>query len=101
MKKGIRYILAGVLTLLGFTSCASLREAREARAQREREAFDAQQKALVEETLQKMLEDDAKNPEKQKVSQDSTISGEIRVPEERIKLLYAVPNVPYREIEKK
>lgn len=100
MKKGIRYILAGVLTLLGFTSCASLREAREARAQREREAFDAQQKALVEETLRKMLEDDAKNPEKQKVSQDSTISGEIRVPEERIKLLYAVPNVPYREIEK-
>ncbi len=101
MKKGIRYILAGVLTLLGFTSCASLREAREARAQREREAFDAQQKALVEETLQKMLEDDAKNPEKQKASQGTGVSGEISIPEERVKLLYAVPNVPYRDIEKK
>jgi sortase (surface protein transpeptidase) len=101
MKKGIRYILAGVLTLLGFTSCASLREAREARAQREREAFDAQQKALVEETLQKMLEDDARNPEKQKADQETTITGEVRIPDERVKLLYAVPNVPYREIEKK
>lgn len=101
MKKGIRYILAGVLTLLGFTSCASLREAREARAQREREAFDAQQKALVEETLQKMLEDDAKNPEKQQADQGTAVSGEISRPEERVKLLYAVPNVPYRDIEKK
>lgn len=101
MKKGIRYILAGVLTLLGFTSCASLREAREARAQREREAFDAQQKALVQETLQKMLEDDAKNPEKQKADQGTAVSGEISIPEERVKLLYAVPNVPYRDIEKK
>jgi hypothetical protein len=102
MKKGIRYILAGVLTLLGFTSCASLREAREARAQREREAFDAQQKALVEETLQKMLEDDAKNPEKQKADQGGSATVvEGRTEPERVKLLYAVPNVPYRDIEKK
>ena len=103
MKKGIRYMLAGVLALLGFSSCASLREAREMRAQREREALDAQQKALVEETLRKMLEDDADNPELQE--QKRRQEAEQRKQEEwrereRVKLLYCVPNVPYREIEK-
>lgn len=97
-------MLAGVLALLGFSSCASLHEAQEARAQREREAFESQQKALVEETLQEMLEADANNPElqEQKRRQGTVISGEGRIEEmERMKLLYGVPNVPYREIEKK
>lgn len=94
-------MLAGVLALLGFTSCASLREAREARAQREREAFEAQQKALVEETLREMLEADANNPELQERKRQSEISGEGVIPErERAKLLYGVPNVPYRDLEK-
>ena len=95
MKKGIRYVLAGILALLGFSSCASLHEAQERRALRDREAFDAQQQALVEETLREMLEADANNPELQKK--------EVKEPErdwERMKLLYGVPNVPYRGIEK-
>ena len=104
MKKGVKYVLAGILTLLGFSSCASLREAREARAQREREAFEAQQKALVEETLRQMLEDDANNPEllEQKRRQEEELRERERLRDlDRMKLLYGVPNVPYREIEKK
>ena len=38
MKKTLAYILAGVLTLLGFSSCASLRQARQERLERERQA---------------------------------------------------------------
>ena len=38
MKKTFTYILAGVLTLLGFSSCASLRQARLERLERERQA---------------------------------------------------------------
>ena len=104
MTKGVKYVLAGILTLLGFSSCASLREAREARAQREREAFEAQQKALVEETLRQMLEDDANNPEllEQKRRQEEELRERERLRDlDRMKLLYGVPNVPYREIEKK
>ena len=51
-----------------------------------------------------MLEADANNPElqEQKRRQGTVISGEGRIEEmERMKLLYGVPNVPYREIEKK
>ena len=90
MKKPFRYLLAGVLTLLGFSSCSALREAREARAAREREAWEKQQRELVEQTLQEMLEHDAQ------VGND-TVQPEV----ERIRLLYAVPNVPYREIKEK
>ena len=35
MKKTLAYILAGVLTLLGFSSCASLRQARQERLERD------------------------------------------------------------------
>lgn len=90
MKKPFRYLLAGVLTLLGFSSCSALREAREARAAREREAWEKQQRELVEQTLQEMLEHDAR------VAND-TVPPEF----ERVRLLYAVPNVPYREIKEK
>lgn len=89
MKKSFRYLLAGVLTLLGFSSCSALREAREARAAREREAFEKQQRELVEQTLQEMLEQDARS------AKDSVQMIE------RVKLLYGVPNVPYREIKEK
>ena len=88
MKKTFRYILAGLLTLPGFSSCSALREAREAREAREREAVEKQQRELVEQTLQEMLEHDAR------VGND-TVAPETG----RIKLLYAVPNVPYREIK--
>ena len=87
MKKTFKYILAGVLTMLGFSSCSALREAREARAAREREAWEQQQRELVEQTLQDMLEHDAQVEEGEPAEF------------ERIKLLYAVPNVPYREIK--
>ena len=100
-------MLAGILALLGFSSCASLHEAQEARAQREREAFEAQQKALVEETLREMLEADADNPEllEQKRREEEEMREQERERErirelERTKLLYGVPNVPYREIVK-
>lgn len=89
MKKPFRYLLAGVLTLLGFSSCSALREAREARAAREREAWEQQQRELVEQTLREMLERDAQ------AARDSVS----RI--ERVKLLYGVPNVPYREIKEK
>lgn len=97
MKRSVRYILAGVIALLGFSSCASLREAREERSRREREAFDAQQRALVEQELQRMLDEDAKNPVQPQ--RDTVRVGESRREGERIKLLYAVPNVPYREVK--
>ena len=97
MKKGIRYVLAAVLALLGFSSCASLHEAQERRSQREREAFDAQQRALVEQELQRMLDEDAKNTVQPQ--RDTVREGFGRREEERIKLLYAVPNVPYREVK--
>lgn len=103
MKKGIRYALTGILALLGFSSCASLHEAQEARTRREREALDAQQKALVEETLREMLEADANDPEllEQKRRQEEEIRERERLRDlDRMKLLYGVPNVPYREIEK-
>ena len=38
MKKTVTYLLAGVLTLLGFSSCANLRQARQERLERERQA---------------------------------------------------------------
>ena len=44
MKKTVAYILAGVLTLLGFSSCANLRQARLERQERERMA-EEQRKA--------------------------------------------------------
>ena len=99
MKKGIRYVLAAVLALLGFSSCASLHEAQERRSQREREAFDAQQRALVEQELQRMLDEDALKSALEQEQRDSIIARNRRE-EGRIKLLYGVPNVPYREIEK-
>lgn len=92
MKRPVRYILAGLLALLGFSSCASLREAREERSRREREAFEAQQRALVEQELQRMMEEDARNPEKQIQEEGRSRHHE----EQRAKLLYAVPNAPYR-----
>jgi len=100
MKKTFKYILAGTLALLGFSSCSALREAREAREAREREALEKQQRELVEQTLQEMLERDAQDPEFQNQrSSKWNIDSTGTVVEERIKLLYAVPNVPYREIK--
>ncbi|MBQ9660667.1 MAG: hypothetical protein IJV37_05305 [Bacteroidales bacterium] len=104
MKRTVNYLLAGILALLGFSSCASLREARQARQERERQEAEAQQRALVEEVLRKMEADDASRKAaeeagrmQQQVRIDSIRQGEA----ERTKLLYAVPNVPYREVKEK
>ncbi len=97
MKRSVKYLLGGILALLGFSSCTALREARDARAERERQAFEAQQRALVEQTLQEMLEADANDPKREPARLD-TIR---RADRERNVLLYAVPNVPYREIKEK
>ena len=63
MKRPVRYILGGLLAVLGFSSCSALREAREARAEREREAIRQQQMALKDQVLQEMLEADENDPE--------------------------------------
>jgi len=97
MKRTVNYLLAGILALLGFSSCSSLREARQARQERERQEAEAQQKALVEEVLRKMEADDAVRTASPQVRVDSIRQAEA----ERTKLLYAVPNVPYREIKEK
>ena len=74
-------------------------------AAREREAFDAQQRALVEQTLQEMLEADANDPfrlaeeERQRAEAIRRADSLRRAEGERAKLLYAVPNVPYKRLE--
>ena len=93
MKKKVNYILAGLLTLLGFSSCSALHEARAARAERERLEQEAQQRALVEQELARMEEEDARRETAKKELE--RIEGE----RNRAVLLYAVPNVPYRRIE--
>ena len=104
MNKSVKYLLGGVLAVLGFSSCSALREAREAREEREREAFRQQQMELKDQLLNEMLERDANDPEfldrqraLEKIRTDSVRRAEM----ERTRLLYAVPNVPYRELEKK
>ena len=102
MKRSVRYFLAGILTLLGFSSCASLREARQARQERERQQAEARQKALVEEVLRKMEADDAAAGKAEGMRGPQVGADSVRREKaERAKLLYAVPNVPYREIKEK
>lgn len=90
MKKTVTYILAGVLTLLGFSSCASLRQARQERLERERQA-EADRLAYEE------WQRDSAELARQKFVIDSLRQADM----ERNKLLYAVPNVPYQNIEVK
>ena len=49
MKKPVRYILAGILTLLGFSSCTALREARQAEIDRQKAEIDRLQQPTIEE----------------------------------------------------
>ena len=90
MKKTVTYILAGVLTLLGFSSCASLRQARQERLERERQA-EADRLAYEE------WQRDSAELARQKFVIDSLRQADM----ERNKLLYAVPKVPYQNIEVK
>ena len=90
MKKTLTYILAGVLTLLGFSSCASLRQARQERLERERQA---EQDRLAYEQWQR----DSAELARQQFVLDSLRRAEM----ERNKLLYAVPNVPYQDIKER
>ncbi len=90
MKKTVAYILAGVLTLLGFSSCANLRQARQERLERERQA---EQDRLAYEQWQR----DSADLARQRFLLDSLRKAEM----ERAKLLYAVPNVPFENTELK
>ncbi len=90
MKKSVAYILAGVLTLLGFSSCANLRQARQERLERERQA---EQDRLAYEQWQR----DSADLARQQFLLDSLRKAEM----ERAKLLYAVPNVPFENTELK
>ena len=90
MKKKLAYILAGVLTLLGFSSCASLRQARQERLERERQA---EADRIAYEQWQR----DSAELARQEYLLDSLRRAEM----ERNKLLYAVPNVPYQDIREK
>ena len=107
MKRPVRYILGGLLAVLGFSSCSALREAREARAEREREAIRQQQMALKDQVLQEMLEADENDPEYQaqqaklREAERQRLIREQMESDQRTKLLYAVPNVPYREVKEK
>ena len=91
------------MAVLGFSSCSALREAREARAEREREAIRQQQMALKDQVLQEMLEADENDPEFQAQQAKLREAERQRLIEsdQRTKLLYAVPNVPYREVKEK
>lgn len=88
MKKTVTYILAGVLTLLGFSSCANLRQARLERQERERKA---EQERLEYEQWQR----DSAELARQRFVLDSLKKADM----ERNILLYAVPNVPYGNVE--
>ena len=105
MKRSVNYLLCGLLTLLGFTSCAALRDARQARLERERQAAEAQQKALVEQILAEMDAKGAPDAERQaqldREREQRALDSIRRANMERNVLLYAVPNVPYREIKEK
>ena len=105
MKRSVNYLLCGLLTLLGFTSCAALRDARQARLERERLQAEAQQKALIEQILKEMEAKGAADPERQaqleQERQQRVLDSIRRADRERNVLLYAVPNVPYREIKEK
>ena len=102
MKRSVNYLLCGLLTLLGFTSCAALRDARQARLERERQAAEAQQKALVEQILAEMDAREAPLRDRMEQERQQRILDSIRRADmERNVLLYAVPNVPYREIKEK
>ena len=90
MKKSVAYILAGVLTLLGFSSCANLRQARQDRLDRERQA---EQDRLAYDQWQR----DSADLARQRFLLDSLRKAEM----ERAKLLYAVPNVPFENTELK
>ena len=88
MKKTVTYLLAGVLTLLGFSSCANLRQARQERLERERQA---ERDRLAYEQWQR----DSADLARQQFILDSLKKADL----ERAKLLYAVPNVPFESIE--
>lgn len=90
MKKTLTYILAGVLTLLGFSSCANLRQARQERLERERQA---EAERIAREEWQR----DSAELARQQFVLDSLRRAEM----ERNKLLYAVPNVPYQDIKER
>ena len=90
MKKTVTYILAGVISLLGFSSCANLRQARLERLERERQA---EQERQAYEQWQR----DSAELARQQYKLDSLRQAEM----ERNKLLYAVPNVPYGSVKEK
>lgn len=101
MKRSVNYFLCGLLALLGFSSCAALRDARQARLERERQAAEAQQDALIQQILEEM---NAKNTPMARLEweqQQRVLDSIRRAESERNVLLYAVPNVPYREIQEK
>ena len=101
MKKPVRYILAGILTLLGFSSCTALREARQAEIDRQKAEIDRLQQPTIEE-VRARLEADGRARDEAELQREQRIRDSIRRAEaERIKLLYAVPNVPYREVKEK
>ncbi len=84
MKKTLAYLLAGVLTLLGFSSCANLRRARQ-------ERFEREQQRIADSLARVQWQRDSAELARQMFLLDSLR----KVEESRNVLLYAVPNVPY------
>ena len=95
MKKSVRYILGGILAVLGFSSCSALREARQDRI----EQLSPRQQQTIEEIKAEL---DAKYEAGQRddAVRQQQIRDSIRRAQQRNVLLYAVPNVPYQVREK-
>ena len=91
MKKSVRYILGGILAVLGFSSCSALREARAERAERMQEAT----KAAVLDHLDKTLGNEQRTLEAER--RQHVLDSIRRAEEQRNVLLYAVPNVPFQQ----
>ena len=99
MKKPVRYLFAGILTLLGFSSCTALREARQAEIDRQKAEIDRLQEPVVDD-VRARLEAEGQAGDNAEWQREQRIRDSLRRAErERAKLLYAVPNVPYREIK--
>ena len=101
MKKPVRYILGGILALLGFSSCTALREAR----QDSYNGLSPKQQQTVNEIVAEMdakYQDLQNDREAREAARRQHVLDSIRRAEiERNVLLYAVPNVPYQQIKEK
>ena len=100
MKKPVKYILGGILAMLGFSSCTALYESRVERAEKMQE----ETKAAVYEHLDMTVGAERRAMEADRANLEAARRKHVldsirRAEEERRVLLYAVPNVPFQQIK--